>query len=144
MADGLWASELTLTRSEEFKNFLDELLDTISTFEPDLQRRILQAIHSLYRGEFKDKVTSFAHKTSDVKLFAMAISQLSLESSRVEYFENLTKTKFNNKLDNPIVTALLLSLKLKKAGESCSTCKRFVNFPKRQFRFSNVYVCKKQ
>lgn len=117
MADGLWASELTLTRSQEFKDFLNELLDSMSTFEPDLQRRILQAIHSLYRGEFKDKITVFAHLTSDVKLFAMAISQLNLESSKVEYFENLTRSKFINKLDNPIITALLLSLKMKKAGE---------------------------
>lgn len=115
MADGLWASELTLTRSQEFKDFLVELLDSISTFEPDLQRRILQAIHSLYRGEFQEKVTNFAHSTTDVKLFAMAISQLNIERSKVEYFENLTRSKFNNKLDNPIVTALLLSLKLKKA-----------------------------
>ena len=117
IADGLWASELTLTRSQEFKDFLDELLDSIYTFEPDLQRRILQAVHSLYRGEFQEKVTTFAHSTSDVKLFAMALSQLKLERSRVEYFENLTRSKFGNKLDNPIITALLLSLRMKNAGE---------------------------
>ncbi|MBK6678680.1 MAG: hypothetical protein IPG53_00985 [Ignavibacteriales bacterium] len=105
-----------LTRSQEFKDFLDELLDSIYTFEPDLQRRILQAVHSLYRGEFQEKVTTFAHSTSDVKLFAMALSQLKLERSRVEYFENLTRSKFGNKLDNPIITALLLSLRMKNAG----------------------------
>lgn len=116
IADGMWASELTLTRSEEFKTFLDELLDTIYTFEPDLQRRVLQAIHTLYRGEFQEKVTTFAQKTSDVKLFAMAISQLNPDSSKIEYFENLTISKFSNKLDNPIITALLLSLNVKKGG----------------------------
>lgn len=131
LADGLWASELTLTRSQEFKDFLDELLDSISTFEPDLQRRILQAIHSLYRGEFKDKITNFAHSTTDVKLFAMAISQLNLESSKVEYFENLTRSKFINKLDNPIISALLLSLKMKKAGEKIvPPIKDLLNFQK--------------
>lgn len=131
MADGLWASELTLTRSQKFKDFLDELLDSMSTFDPDLQRRILQAIHSLYRGEFKDKVTAFAHQTSDVKLFGMAISQLNLDTSKVNYFENLTRSKFNDKLDNPIVTALLLSLKMKKAGERIvPPIKDLLNFQK--------------
>ncbi len=131
MADGLWASELTLTRSQEFKDFLDELLDSISTFEPDLQRRILQTIHSLYRGEFQEKVTNFAHSTTDVKLFAMAISQLNLEPQKVEYFEYLTKSKFSNKLDNPIITALLLSLKMKMAGERVvPSVKELLNYQK--------------
>jgi hypothetical protein len=113
MAEGLWAAELTLDKSEEFKYLLATAIDSLNTFPPDLQRRTLQAAFTLYPGEFQNGLLSFATTTDDVKLFAIAINNILISNNDYSTFENLTKEKFAKKLDHPIIFSLLENIRMK-------------------------------
>ncbi len=110
MANGLWAAELTKDRDTSFRALYSKLLDSIATFQPDMQRRILQAGFSLWRGEHPDPVLSFAQSTTDPKLYAMAVNYLLKTKLDAAYFKDLTLSRFPSKLEHPIISALLGNL----------------------------------
>ena len=116
MANGLWAAELTMDRSPEFKAFLGSMMDSIIKFDSDIQRRILQTAFTLYRGEFKESAEKFARQTSNVKLFAMAVNYCDLNVSEMQEYEKLAKTKFAGEMKNPILQALIGNLSMKSNG----------------------------
>ncbi len=110
MANGLWAAELTKDRDTSFKRLYFRLLDSIETFQSDMQRRILQAGFSLWKGEHPDPVLSFAQMTEDPKLYAMAVNYLWKTKLDANYFKELTLSRFSAKLDHPIIAAFLGNL----------------------------------
>ncbi len=112
IANGLWAAELTKDRDTAFRALYAQLLDSIGTFQSDMQRRILQAGYGLWKGMFTDPVLSFAQTTGDAKLYAMAVNYLLKTKLDAAYFKDLTLSRFPDKLQHPIIEALLGNLEI--------------------------------
>ncbi|GAB1349245.1 hypothetical protein MASR1M107_14590 [Ignavibacteriales bacterium] len=131
MANGLWAAELTMNKSSEFKTFLSSMMDSLQKFDADIQRRLLQTAFTLYRGEFKVAAEKFAKITTNIKLFAMAVNYCNLNVSEMKQYEELAKTKFAKDINNPILQALIGNLSFKSnGGQSLPPISDLLNYGK--------------
>jgi hypothetical protein len=72
-----WGMELLLYSDDQVKTKIKAALDGHSARSLEFQRALLEAVYTLFPNEFLRETAEIVKSTSDPKIFAMAVNQLS-------------------------------------------------------------------
>jgi hypothetical protein len=104
----LWAAELLQFRHDSLRMALENGLDGIHDLDTGWQRALLEAVSALFPHIFFEKLSAFAGRTGDPKLFAMSVNYLTAggETERRDKYFALLQSRFPDWTSDPILFML--------------------------------------